>query len=291
MEFAEVVKKVRNYEIRIRKAVNNQMHGNFTSIFKGSGLEFDDIRTYQYGDDVRRIDWNTSAKGHGTFIKTFKEEKDQIVFFIVDVSGSLDIGRKGRTKMDVALETTGVLALSAIQEGSQAGMMVFSDMQEGFVKPGNGKKHAFHLLKKLFSSSRNHKKTDLSKAFVLASTLLKKRSIVFVVSDFIDEDYYLPLSRLALKHDVVAIHIADKKEFKVPSIGLVPVLDAETGRKRWVNTALNPKFRTMANHFRKNKIMLMDLCRKNNINYLELYTDSNLVEKLISLFQVRKYRR
>ena len=139
----ELVKKLRKYQIQIRKAINNQMQGDFHSVFKGSGLEFDDVRAYQYGDDVRIIDWNVTAKGHGTFVKTFREEKEQIVFFLIDVSASQEIGTPGNQKIDIAKEIGGVLALSAVEEQSQVGLICFSDQKERYVKPGKGQQTSF----------------------------------------------------------------------------------------------------------------------------------------------------
>lgn len=161
----ELLKKLRKYEIRIRKAINSQMHGNFHSIFKGSGLEYEDVRPYSYGDDTRRIDWNVSAKGHGTYIKTFVEEKEQNVFFLLDVSASQEIGKNGQQKMDVAKEICGVLALSAVKEQSQVGLIAFSDRKELYIKPGKGLNHAHEIVFRLFGLKPASKKPTSTKPF------------------------------------------------------------------------------------------------------------------------------
>ncbi|MEM9857232.1 MAG: DUF58 domain-containing protein, partial [Bacteroidota bacterium] len=160
----DLVKKLRKYEIQIRKAINSQMQGDFHSIFKGSGLEFDDVRAYQYGDDIRTIDWNVSAKGHGTFVKTFKEEKEQTVLFVLDVSGSQEIGSPGSQKLDIGKEICGVLALSAVKEASQVGMISFSDQKEKYVKPAKGPKQAYEIINSLVELKPLSNKTDLAKA-------------------------------------------------------------------------------------------------------------------------------
>ena len=158
----EILKKLRKYEIRVRKAVNSQMQGDFKSIFKGSGLEFDDIRNYQYGDDIRSIDWNVTAKGQGTFLKTFKEEKEQTVFFLLDVSASQQIGKEGKKKIDIGKELTALLSISAIKENSQVGLMCYSDKVESYLKPAKGIKHSNEIINSLFKLVPKSKKTDHS---------------------------------------------------------------------------------------------------------------------------------
>ena len=158
----DLIKKLQKYEIRIRKAINDQMQGDFHSVFKGTGLEFDDVRAYQYGDDVRSIDWNVSAKGHGVFVKTYKEEKEQSVFLILDVSASQSIGIKGRQKLDVGKEICGVLALAAARQTSQIGMLCVSDQKEKYIKPGRGTDHAYNLIKALFELQPASDRTDLA---------------------------------------------------------------------------------------------------------------------------------
>jgi uncharacterized protein (DUF58 family) len=201
----DVLARLRKYEIRIRKAVNSQMRGNYHSVFKGSGLEFDDVRTYQYGDDVRTIDWNVSAKGHGTFVKIFREEKEQTVFCLVDVSASQEIGRRNSTKMDVARDICGVLTLSAVKEDSQVGLICFSDQKEKYMKPAKGLKHGYEVILNLFQLVPRSAGTSLSKAVAFTLNILKRRSVVIFVSDFIDDGYEADLRALARRHDLVVI--------------------------------------------------------------------------------------
>ena len=290
-DFRKVLKQVRDYEIRIRRAVNTHMHGNFASVFKGSGLEFEDVRQYQFGDDIRHIDWNTTAKGHGTFVKTYREEKEQFVFFVLDISASKDIGRRGYSKLDLATETCGTLALSAVKEGSQVGLLTVTDQKETYIKPGKGKKHAFHILKSALNAQRQHKTTNLAKALKLTAQILKKRAIVFILSDFIDMGYEDSLKRLSRRHDVIALHIGDRQESRLPSVGMVPMVDAESGKRTWVNTLFNAAYKDLSKQYHTQHQALQKLCQRNAIDYLALNTDSKLVDELIGLFRVRKFRK
>src|SRR6187431_2617181 len=177
----DLLKKLRKYEIQIRKAINSHMQGDFHSVFKGSGLEFDDVRPYQYGDDIRTIDWNVSAKGHGTFVKTFKEEKEQTVFFILDVSASEDIGSPGKTKVDIGKEICGVLALSAVKESSHVGLICFSDVKEKYLKPIKGQSQAYQIISALVNLKPKSIKTNLSKAISFALNTISRRSVVILI--------------------------------------------------------------------------------------------------------------
>src|SRR6187431_1725914 len=170
----DLLKKLRKYEIQIRKAINSHMQGDFHSVFKGSGLEFDDVRPYQYGDDIRTIDWNVSAKGHGTFVKTFKEEKEQTVFFILDVSASEDIGSPGKTKVDIGKEICGVLALSAVKESSHVGLICYSDQKEKYLKPTKGHSQAYEIISALVNLKPQSLKTNLSKAIAFSLNAIKR---------------------------------------------------------------------------------------------------------------------
>lgn len=283
----ELFKKLRKYEIKIRKAVNNQMQGDFHSVFKGSGLEFDDVRPYQYGDDVRTIDWNVSAKGHGTFVKTFKEDKEQNVYFLIDVSASQEIGLEGKQKSDIAKEIAGILCISALKEGSQVGMVAYSDQRELYVKPAKGQKHGYYAITRLFDLKPKSLKTSLDKALSYLLGLVKRRSVIFLISDFVDEGYDHHLRALARKHDLIVIHIKDKLETDLPMLGIVPIKDKETGKTRWVNTSSA----TFKKHFQqKNKdhsSELKDICKRNQADYLLIDTQEDYISKLIKLFKIR----
>lgn len=283
----DILKKLRKYEIQIRKAINSQMQGDFRSVFKGSGLEFDDVRPYQYGDDIRSIDWNVSAKGHGTFVKTFKEEKEQTVFFILDVSASEDIGSQGRTKADVGKEICGVLALSAGKESSHVGLICFSDVKEKYLKPNKGDSQAYEIISALANLKPKSAKTNLSKAFSFALNTIKRRSVIILISDFIDEGYFHNLKSLARRHDLVVIHISDKRETRLPKLGIIPIEDKESKRTLWINTSFGDFRNKIAKGYENRKSELESFSRKHQINFISLDTDEDYVPKLLKLFKVR----
>ena len=286
----EILKKLRKYEVQIRKAINTRMQGDFHSVFKGSGLEFADVRDYQYGDDVRTIDWNVSAKGHGTFVKNFREEKEQYVFFIIDVSASQEIGKVNQKKIDIGKEICGVLTLSATKESGHVGLICFTDQKELYIKPGKGIKHAYNIILKLFDLQAKSLKTDLNKAISFALTLLKRRSIVILISDFIDEDYGRNLTALAKKHDLVVIHLSDLREINFPKLGIIPLFDKESKKTVWVNSS-SSKFRQKINSgFKNNQLELEHLCKKYKANYLWVDTKEDYVPMLIKLFKVRNVK-
>jgi uncharacterized protein (DUF58 family) len=279
--------KLRKYEIMIRKVANNHLQGEYQSIFKGSGLEFDDLRPYQYGDDVRTIEWKVSAKGHGTFVKTFREEKDQSVFFLLDISGSQDIGQEGNRKIDQGRIIAGVLTLAAVFEGSQVGLVSYSDQKEKLILPAKGGKQGVKMIKGIFEHRNKSLKTDLNGLFTFALNLLKKRAVVVVISDFIDSDYERPFRALAERHDLVAIQLTDPRESALPSLGIIPVYDKEKGKTTWVNTAFGSFSKKIADTFTTERSHLQEICKKNQINYLSIDTTQDIVLPLIELFKYR----
>ncbi len=283
----ELLNKLRRYEIEIRKAITSQMQGNFHSIFKGSGLEFDDVRAYQYGDDTRTIDWNVTAKGHGTFVKTFKEEKEQTVFFILDLSASQEIGARGKQKIDVAKEICGVLTLSAVKESSQVGLIGFTDQPELSIKPLKGKKHAYQIITNLFNYQAISKRTNLNKAIAFVLNLVKRRSVMVLISDFIDDNYWKNLKALSKKHDLVIIHLFDNRESNLPRLGIIPLYDKETGKTHWINTSSSSFRKKLVDTFDSNQNELRQFCKKHQVNYLSLNTQENYVPMLIKLFKLR----
>jgi uncharacterized protein (DUF58 family) len=284
----DLIKKLRKYEIQIRKAINSQMQGDFHSVFKGSGLEFDDVRPYQYGDDIRTIDWSVSAKGHGTFVKTFREDKEQTVFFVLDVSASEDIGSPGKTKADIGKEICGVLALSAVKESSHVGLICFSDQKEKYLKPTKGPAQAYEIIYTLARLKPSSAKTDLSKALAFTLNMIRRRSVIILISDFIDEDnYYHNLKALARKHDLVTIHISDKRETNLPKLGIIPIVDKETKKTLWINTSFGNFRQTVSGRLNARREALEKFSRKHQINFISLDTDEDYVPKLLRLFKVR----
>lgn len=290
-DLKQIMKKLRKYEIRIRKAINTQMRGDFHSVFKGAGLEFDDVRMYQYGDDIRHINWNVSAKGHGTFVKTFREEKEQNILFILDVSASQEIGLKGSQKLDISKEICGVLALSAIKEASAVSLLCYSDEKEKYIRPNKGIKHAYEVINALFKHQPKSTRTNLNSAIGTALSMIKRKSVIVLVSDFLDDNYDRNLKALSRKHDLVVIHVADPQELELLKVGIAPIFFKESGRNISINTS-SPSTRTrIINYYKQKKESLKQLCQRNNANYLYVDTQEDYVPKLINLFKTRNKSR
>lgn len=282
-----IISKLRKYEVKIRKAINSRMQGDYHSIFKGSGLEFDGVREYQYGDDTRIIDWNVSAKGHGTFVKTFKEEKEQTVFFLLDVSASQEIGTPGAQKVDIGKEITGVLTLAALKEQSRVGLLTFSDQKEKFMKSGKGIKYGYAIIHELYHHKPLSTKTNLTIAIKKALEIIHRKSVLILISDFIDSGYEQSLRLLANRHDVVVIHLKDDRETLLPNLGIVPVYDKENKKTVWVNTSSSAFKNKLKETYDSNRDVLEQFCKKNQINYVEVNTKDNYVPQLIKLFKIR----
>ena len=283
----ELIKKLQKYEIRIRKVVTSRMQGNFRSLFKSSGIEFDEVRPYQYGDDVRAIDWNVSAKGQGIFVRTFKEEKEQTILFLLDVSASQEIGEKGKQKIDIGKEICGVLSISAMKEGSQVGILCYSDQKELYRKPSKNRSHIYNIIGSIFKMKSNSLKTNLHSAVKTALHLLKRKSILIIISDFVDTNYYTSLKIAAQKHDLVLIHINDKRENTFPKMGIVPLYEKESQKTIWINTSSSSFKNKMDSIYSIGKEELKKFCIKNQIDYLHIRTEEDYVLQLVQLFKIR----
>lgn len=287
MDIRSFLSHIVQLEIRIRKAINTQMHGNFSSIFKGSGLEFSDLRQYHYGDDVRHIDWNTTAKGHGTFVKLFKEEKEQTVFFLLDVSASQLVGKRTKSKLTTLKEVASVLAFSAMQEAGHIGFCAFSDQIEKFIAPGAGKKHGYKTISEIFKLNPTNVGTDLKSGLKFTLQTLKRKSLVFVLSDFIDENYQDLLRALAQKHDLVVIHLQDNMETELPNMGIIPVYDPERRHTTWINTSAS-SFREQLKANSQEYALLKYKCKQWQADYVSIPSGEDFVPALVKLFNVRK---
>lgn len=287
----DIISKLRKYEILIRKAVNTSMQGESHSVFKGSGLEFDDVRQYNYGDDIRTINWNISAKGNGTYINTYKEEKEQNVFFVLDVSASQRVGAQGLQKLDIGKEICGVLTISALREQSSVGLLCFSDKRERYVRPDKGNRQAAQILKVIFDLEPSSDQTNLTKAITMAMNIIKRKSVMILVSDFIDEDYEAALKGVAKQHDLICIHLGDPREQDLPQLGIVQIYDKESGKSVWVNTSSKEYCQHFEKQFVEKRRELENLCKRYGADYLYLSTHDDYVPKLIKLFKLRKTRR
>jgi uncharacterized protein (DUF58 family) len=286
-----LVRRLRHLEIRMRQAVEAQLQGNFGSVFRGNGLEFDDVRLYQYGDEVRAIDWAVSSKGHGTFVKTYKEEREQQVLVALDVSASQRVGRaaaSSQCKLDLGRDLAGVLALSAARQDSALGLLAFSDQKELYLPPAKGLRPAYALLQRLYGLRPASTHTSLSMGIRQLLGLVKRRSLVVLISDFIDENYERELTMLARQHDLVVVQLLAPQEVAFPALGIVPLRDAETGLQRWVDTSA-PAFRAQyAAQSQSRQEALRTLCRRQRVGLLTLRTDEDFVPQLVGLFRQRR---
>lgn len=287
-DLKSVLKRVRKYEIRLRKVVSGSVAGEIKSLTKGSGLEFDDVRPYQYGDDVRAIDWKVTAKGEGTYIKTFKEEKDQTVWVLFDVSGSTLLGKKELLVKELA----GLIYLSAINQGSNLGLMAFSDKVEWVVKPSKSKVKAMGQVNQILRFSGQNKKTDLAAVIGKLQSIEKRKSLVFLISDFLDNNYQDAVSRLSRKHEVILINVEDKESSQLENLpmGIMPVVNAESSKMSfslkfpWFNKLLG-------NSKEENKKEALEVLDKNKqVDVFTLFTGDNYVDDL-AIFLKNRNRR
>lgn len=281
----EILKKLKKYEIQIRKYINNSYQGEYKSLFKGTGLDFDDTRLYNYGDDYRSINWKNSAKEDKIFINTYKEEKEQSVFFLIDVSNSQSIGN--RNKLNISKEIASVLCLSAMRKKSQVGLLCYSDTKELFIESKKGNSHAYRIIKKLYGLINVSNKTNLNDMFKYFNSTIKKKSLVIILSDFLDKNFKNTLKSLSNSHDVICIHIEDKKERIIPDLGLIEIENNEENKKKWINTSSSEFNKVKQNTFKYKNNELKKFFKKINTNYLKVSTESDYVKDLIKLFKFR----
>ena len=285
----EILKKVRKYEIEIRKYLNNSNQGDYNSIFKGFGIDFDDLRPYQYGDDHRSINWNISAKEDKIYTNTYKEDKEQSVFFLVDVSQSQHIGKEEK-KINISKEIASVLTISALNTNSQVGILCFSDQKELFIQSKKGASHGYRIIKNLYELNQKSKKTNISSMIKFFMNTVKKKSLVILISDFIDKDYDKNMRALAKKHDVVCLHIYDDYETNIPNLGIIELEEKENNFRKWVNTSSSSFKKLSDNLFISKPEELKKKMNAIGINYLKINSKENYVKNLIKLFKYRKKR-
>lgn len=283
----ELFRKIRHIEIRTKGLVNNVFGGEYHSAFKGRGMEFSEVRPYQFGDEIRSIDWNVSARTGDPYVKIFEEEREQTLMLVVDVSGSEDFGSSTKFKREIAAEISAVIGFSAIQNNDKVGLLLVSDRIELFVPPKKGRKHVLRLLRDLFAHESKSAGTDLSVALNHVLHVLNRRSIVLLISDFFDEGFVKPLRVVARRHDTIAVHLVDPREEELPDIGLVDLTDAETGETIVVDTGDRRTRRTIAMHAGARQADIAGLFRRIRMDYVPIRTDESYVEPLIRFFRHR----
>ena len=283
----ELFRKIRQIEIRTKGLVRNIFGGEYHSAFKGTGMEFAEVRPYQFGDDIRSIDWNVSARYDETFIKVFEEEREQTVILAVDISGSEDFASVGQYKREMAAEICAVVAFSAIQNNDKVGLLLFSDQVELFVPPKKGKKHVLRLIRDLFAHQKKSNGTNLKVALDHLVRVLHRRSIVLMLSDFMDENFESAFRAVARRHDTIAVHMVDPVEMELPDVGLLEVTDAETGQQVLVDTS-SEEVRTMyVDQALARERNVEMICRRLRGDRVPIHTDEGYVDPLIRFFRRR----
>lgn len=283
----ELFAKIRRIEIRTKGLVNNVFGGEYHSAFKGRGIEFSEVRPYQFGDDIRTIDWNVTARTGDTFVKIFEEEREQTLLLVVDISGSSDFGSLDKFKREIAAEICAILGFSAIKNNDKVGLLLFSDQVELFVPPKSGRRHVLRLIRDLFAHEPCSSGTSIHMALDHILRVIRRRSIVLLVSDFLDEGFEKSLRMVSRRHDTVAVQLQDPREKSLPSLGLVTLFDPETNRAQLLDTGS----RVVRNAFRQSSLdrntQLKVLFRRARVDHVEIQCGEDFVDPLAKFFRAR----
>lgn len=287
MDTKELLKKVRKIEIKTRRLSDHIFGGEYHSTFKGRGMTFSEVRQYQYGDDVRTIDWNVTARYNEPYVKVFEEERELTLMLLIDVSGSEHFGTVNQFKKEVITEISATLAFSALQNNDKVGMIMFSDEVELFIPPKKGKSHILRIIRELLEFHPKSKKTDLTEALKYLSNVMKKRAIVFVLSDFMMEEYEQTLKIVGNKHDVTGIRVYDPKEEQMINLGVVQMQDSETGETHLVNTSSRQVRKAYEKYYRERVDYFRNAFTKSGAGILQCRVDESYVKKLLGYFKQR----
>ena len=287
MDTKELLKKVRKIEIKTRRLSDHIFGGEYHSTFKGRGMTFSEVRQYQFGDDVRNIDWNVTARYSEPYIKVFEEERELTMMLVVDISGSELFGTTNQFKNDIVTEISATLAFSALKNNDKVGIILFSDQIELFIPPKKGKTHALRIIRELLEFKPKSNKTDIAQALKFLSSVMKKKAIVFVLSDFIDEGYEKTLKITGRRHDLTGIRIYDEREESIPNLGMVQMQDAETGKLQLVNTASKKVRNAYAEFHRERVTYFKESFTKSGCGVLDCRVDDSYVKKLLGYFKRR----
>lgn len=287
----DLLKKVREIQIVSRKVVDELLGGEYKSVFKGRGMEFDEVREYQPGDEVRTIDWNVTARTGKPFVKRFIEEREQALFFLVDMSASGNFGSSGKTKNETAAELCGILAFSAIKNHDKVGLIIFTDKVELFIPPDKGQLHVLRIIREILNFEPSRRGTDIAFALDYLGKMVKKKCITFLVSDFQDSGHEKALRLAAFHYDLIAITITDPLELDIPNAGLVELADAETGKQILVDTASATARKKFNSAARARHLELKDTFARLNIDQIDVHTDRDYLRDLIRFFRTRERRQ
>lgn len=291
METKELLKKVRRIEIKTRGLSQQVFSGQYHSTFKGRGMAFSEVREYQPGDEIRTIDWNVTARFNHPYVKVFQEERELNVMLMIDISNSQSFGTSVQDKRELITELAAVLSFSAGMNNDKIGAILFSDKIEKFIAPKKGRKHILHIISELLNFEAKSKGTNIAQALRFFDNVIKKRSILFVISDFIDRDFEDSLKITNRKHDVVAIRVHDPREVSLPNIGIVPFKDAETGRVAWVNTSSQATRKAYTKRFREDQKYLDDVFTRSKIDHIKVATGEDYIKQLVGMFKNHEKRR
>jgi uncharacterized protein (DUF58 family) len=291
VEAQEIFKKVRKIEIKTRGLSNQIFSGEYHSVFKGRGMAFSEVREYQFGDDIRNIDWNVTARFNHPFVKIFEEERELTVMLLIDVSGSNDFGTNNQLKQDVITEISAVLSFSAINNNDKVGVIFFSDKIEKFIPPKKGTSHILRIIRELIDFKAENSGTDISEALRYLTNVIKKKSTAFIISDFMDSDFEKAVQIANYKHDLIAIRVTDEREMEIPNIGLARMVDAETGKVTWIDTSSRKVRNHYANSIRERSKKLDTTFGKYGIDSAKVYTGKDYVKPLMNLFKKREARK
>ena len=288
METSELLKKVRQIEIKTRGLSNNIFAGQYHSAFKGRGMAFSEVREYQFGDDTRDIDWKVTARYVRPYVKVFEEERELTVMLLIDVSGSKDFGTESQMKRDVTTEIAATLAFSAIQNNDKIGVIFFSDKIEKFIPPQKGRRHILYIIRELIDFRPDDRQTDINQALKYLTNAIKKRCTAFLLSDFIDRgNYHDALTIANRKHDIVAIQVYDRRETELPAVGLMKVRDAETGQERWIDSSSKRVREAYRTWWDKRQAEMNAAFQKSRIDAVSIRTEDDYVKALLALFDKR----
>ena len=288
METSEIIKKVRKMEIKTRGLSSNIFAGQYQSAFKGRGMAFSEVREYQFGDDVRDIDWNVTARFHRPYVKVFEEERELTVMLLIDVSGSLDFGTQRQMKRDMVTEIAATIAFSAIQNNDKIGVVFFSDKIEKYIPPKKGRKHILYIIREMLDFQPESKRTDVKQAIEFLSSVQKRRTTAFILSDFyVRNDFQQSLQICNRKHDVVAIQVYDIRAKELPDVGLMKVVDAETGFEQYVDTGSRKLRQSYQRYWMGRQAELSETFNKSNVDHVSIATNEDFVKSLLLLFKQR----
>jgi len=287
MDATEIIKKVRKIEIKTRGLSHQIFAGEYHSAFKGKGMSFSEVREYQFGDDIRNIDWHVTARFHHPYIKIYEEERELTVMLLIDVSGSEDFGTNTQFKQELITEMAAVLSFSAIQNNDKIGVIFFSNKVEKFIPPKKGKKHILRIIRELLDFKAEESKTNISEALRYLTNSIKKRSIAFVLSDFMDDDFDKAIKIANNKHDVIALQIADKAEYQLPKTGLVQVFNPETKHAMWIDTNNRKTRKIFENHRHTQQEKTEAVFTKAGVDKITLFTGDDYIKPLKQLFKMR----